>query len=99
MKNTFAITGFTIYDLDCKTKDTIGIMHVCLSPENVFVNNDKTITINLNINDDKKIINKLTNTAFYIFDFAQNKKYCLDSKEICECINTIYFNFIAAKDE
>lgn len=98
MKNTFPITGFTIYDLDCKTKDTISIMHICLSPENVCINNDKTITVNLNINDDKKIINYLTNNAFYIFDFLPNKKFCLDSKEICNCINTIYFNFIQSKD-
>lgn len=95
-QDAFKITGFSIYDLDSETKDTISILHICIKPENIFLNADGTITIKLNTNDDKSIIDEIKQNAYYIFDFDKNEKpFCLKSKEICECVNTVYFTFYA----
>ena len=93
-KFVFEITGFTIYDLDSETKDTISILHICINPKNIFLNADGTITVHLNINDDKSIIDEIKQNAYYIFDFDKDKKqFYLKTKEICKCINTVYFTF------
>lgn len=88
-KFVFEITGFTIYDLDSES-----ILHICINPKNIFLNADGTITVHLNINDDKSIIDEIKQNAYYIFDFDKNKtRLYLKTKEICKCINTVYFTF------